>query len=411
MSEFFDREHYIPVRVTDLIDHLCTDEAAALPAADGAAFRRFAHSVVGHVHSSYQSEIGRLSDGYAPFDPDADPRPLKPPTGAEREAALDSLFGTFVHLMNRANYRRLSRAQVEAIMPGASEWGVDLDVAWDAFDRVEVFYRGKGMGKRATRNWRTMWRRREVAVPTFSRVVIVFKQRPHKRLGDDADTQSVFLKLFKDIPQVDIEMLLPGGRIRMKQFDRVKFGGTLASTIGYVLWHLTKMPLLSIASGLASGALWSLYAPVSLVLGYGYKTWYSFQVSRQTYALQLTQSLYYQNLDNNSGVMFRLLDEAEEQESREILLAYYFLWRFAGESGWTITELYEAIENHLEGRLKVEIDFEIFDAIRKLERGGVVEQLDNRFRALPIDAAQEKLDSLWERHARAGAPELAETVE
>jgi hypothetical protein len=40
-----------------------------------------------------------------------------------------------------------------------------------------------------------------------------------------------------------------------------------------------------------------------------------------------------------------------------------------------------------------------------------VEQIDNRFRALPIDVAQEKLDSLWERHARAGAPELAEAVE
>jgi hypothetical protein len=411
MSEAFEREHYIPVRVSDLIEHLCGKGDAALSAADRGAFRRFARSVIGHVHSSYQTEIGRLSDVYAPFDPDADPRPLKPPIGAEREAALDSLFQTFVHLMTRANYRRLSRSQVEAIMPGASEWGVDLDVAWDAFERVEVFYRGKGMGKRATQSWRTLWRKREVGVPTFSRVVIVFKQRPHKRLGEEADTQSVFLKLFKDIPQMDIEMLLPGGRVRMKQFDRLKFGGTLASTIGYVLWHLTKMPLLSIASGLASGALWSLYAPVSLVLGYGYKTWYSFQVSRQTYALQLTQSLYYQNLDNNSGVMFRLLDEAEEQESRETLLAYFFLWRFAGERGWTLSELYEAIQNHLEDRLKVEIDFEIFDAIRKLERGGIVEQLDNRFRALPIDAAQEKLDSLWDRHARAGAPELAEAVE
>lgn len=411
MSELLEREHYIPVRVTDLIEHLCGEGDAALSAADRGAFRRFAHSVVGHVHSSYQSEIGRLSDVYAPFDPDADPKPLKPPAGAEREAALDSLFQTFVHLMTRANYRRLSRGQVEAIMPGASEWGVDLDVAWGAFDKVEVFYRGKGAGKRAVRNWRTLWRRRELAVPTFSRVVIIFKQRPHKRLGDEADTKSVFLKLFKDIPQMDIEMLLPGGRIRMRRFDRLKFGGTLASTIGYVLWHLTNMPLLSIASGIASGALWSLYAPVSLVLGYGYKTWYSFQVSRQTYTLQLTQSLYYQNLDNNSGVMFRLLDEAEEQESREILLAYFFLWRFAGARGWTITELYEAIQHQLEERLKVAVDFEIFDAIRKLERGGVVEQLDNRFRALPIESAQEKLDTLWERHARAGAPELAETVE
>ncbi len=410
MNEVFDREHYIPVRVSDLVDHLCEDGTAALSADDKAAFRQFSQSVIDHVHSSYQIEIGRLADTYAPFDPDADPKPLRPPTGADREAALEHLFQMFVHLLTHASYCRLCRSQIEGIMTGASEWGVDLDVAWDAFDRVEVFYRGKGMGNRVLQNWRTLWRKRDKPVPTFSRVVVIFKQHPHDRLSDEADTHNVFLKLFKDIPQVDIEMLLPGGRIRMTKFDRLKFGGTLASTLGYVLWHLTKMPLLSLLSGIASGALWSLYAPVSLVLGYGYKTWYSFQVSRQTYTLQLTQSLYYQNLDNNSGVMFRLLDDAEEQESREILLAYFFLWRFAGV-GWTHSALYEAIQKQLEERLKIVVDFEIVDAINKLERGGLVERIDNRFRALPIKAAQKKLDMLWHRHAIGGAPELVKTLE
>ena len=35
------------------------------------------------------------------------------------------------------------------------------------------------------------------------------------------------------------------------------------------------------------------------------------------YQLNLTQSLYYQNIDNNAGALFRLLNEAEEQEFRE----------------------------------------------------------------------------------------------
>ncbi len=220
---------------------------------------------------------------------------------------------------------------------------------------------------------------------------------PHKRLGEEADTKDVFLKLFKDIPQLDIEMLLPGGRIRMTRFDRLKLGGTLASTIGYALYHLTEMPLLSIITGVMTGTLWSLYAPVSLILGYGYKTWYSFQVSQQTYTLQLTQSLYYQNLDNNSGVMFRLLDEAEEQETCEVLLAYFYLWRYAGDAGWTVSQLNDAIELHLKERLNAVVDFEILDSLRKLSRGGLVEQVGNQFRVPPIDVAQEQLDSLWMR--------------
>jgi hypothetical protein len=404
MAEFLDREHFIPVRVVDLIDYLCDEQGPLggqkLSAAERDAFRRFARSVSGHVHVGYQAQIRRLKDAYAAFDPDADPKPLTPIPEEQRGTELEKLFGTFVDLMARANYRRLTRPQMEEVMAGASAWGVDMDVAWDAFDRVEVFYRGKGAGKRTRRHRLYFWRKYEVTVPTFARVAVIFKQRPHKRLSEDADTRSVFLKLFKDIPQMDIEMLLPGGRIKMPALDRWKLGGTLASSVGYVLWKLTEMPLVSLVSALASGAIWSLYAPVSLVLGYGYKTWYSFQSSRQTYTLQLTQSLYYQNLDSNGGVMFRLLDEAEEQDAREILLSYFFLWRYAGDRGWTAADLDDYIELDLEKRLNLKVDFEIPDAIAKLERGGIVETLGDRYRAVPIAAAQEKLDALWARHAR-----------
>lgn len=404
MAEFRDREHFIPIRVTDLIDYLCTESGPlrgqTLIPDEQVAFRRFARSVSGHIHAIYQAEIRKLKEAYAAFDPDADPKPLVRLTPAQRAVELEKLFERFIHLMARANYTRLSREEIERVMSGASDWGVDLDIAWDAFDRVEIFYRGKGFGKRTRRSWRNWWRRELVTVPTFSRVAVVFKQRVHKRLGPDADTENVFLKLFKDIPQADIEMLLPGGRIKMPKLERLKLGGSITSSIGYVGWKLSTMPLLSLVGGIAAGAFWVLVTPVALVLGYGYKTWYSFQVSRQTYTLQLTQSLYYQNLDNDSGVIFRLLDEAEEQEVREVLLAYFYLWRYAGDRGWTASELDDYIELDLEKRLNMEVDFEIRDALRKLEAGGIVELAGDRYRAVPIAAAQDRLDRLWERYAR-----------
>ena len=335
MGEYSDREHYIPVRASDVVEFLCGElgpDGQPLLSADAqVAFRRFARSVSGHVHGIYLDELRQLKETYAAFDPEPDPPPLIPITEDQRGAQLDKLFETFIHLMTRANYVRLSRDEIEKTMRGATEWGVDMDVAWDAFDKVEVFYRGKGTGKRVSWSWRHFFRKKEVTLPTFARVVVIFKQHPHKRLGDDADTRSVYLKLFKDIPQIDIEMLLPGGRIRMPKLERLKLGGSITSSLAYVAWKLSTFPLLSLLGGLATSTLWALYAPIALILGYGYKTWYSFQVSRQTYTLQLTQSLYYQNLDNNGGVMFRLLDEAEEEETREVLLAYFYLWRNAGE--------------------------------------------------------------------------------
>jgi hypothetical protein len=408
MAEYADREHFIPVRVADLVEYLCTEsgplDGQTLAADEQVRFRRFARAVSLHVHAVYQAELRQLKDSYAAFDPDADPKPLAPLTAAQRAAELDCLFATFVHLMKRANYVRMTRAEIETVMQGASDWGVDMHVTWEAFDRVEVFYRGKGFSKRFRRPWRKLFRKEPVTVPTYHRVAVILKQQPHKRLGSDADTRSVFLKLFKDIPQMDIEMLLPGTTLKMPKLERLKLGGSLTSSVGYVGWKLSALSLTGLSGALMAGSFLTLYTPVALVLGYGYKTWYSFQVSKQTYSLQLTQSLYYQNLDNNGGVVYRLLDDAEEQETRETLLAYFYLWRYAGDRGWTAAELGGYVELDLQKRLGVPVDFEILDALQKLERAKIVEVADGRYRAFPIGAALERLDTLWERYAKDPVP-------
>ena len=48
-------------------------------------------------------------------------------------------------------------------------------------------------------------------------------------------------------------------------------------------------------------------------VGYSYKSWATYKSTKEKYSLNLTQSLYYQNLDNNAGVLTHLMDEAEEQ--------------------------------------------------------------------------------------------------
>ena len=421
MAEYADREHFIPIRASDLVGFLCTESGPVagqrLTPDEQAAFRRFARSVAAHIHTVYLAELRHLKDAYAAFDPDADPKPLATLTDQQRAAELDKLFATFVHLMARANYVRLSPDELKIVMEGASDWGIDMDVAWDAFDRLEVFYRGKGTSRRFRRSWRNRWRREEVKVPTFTRVAVILKQRPHKRLGPDADTKSVFLKLFKDIPQSDVEMLLPAARVKMPKFDRLKLGGSITSTVGAIGYKLSTIgfSLTQIGGALAAGTVATLYAPVAVIAavgGYGYKTWYSFQVTKQTYSLQLTQSLYYQNLDNNAGVMFRMLDEAEEQEIREALLAYFYLWRYAGDRGWTAAEVDDYVELDVERRLNLTVDFEVDDALRKLVSAGLVEADGDRYRPLPIDAAQAKLDDLWDRYAKAGMrpPDPAEAL-
>jgi len=396
-------EHYIPVRVADLVDHLCREAGPragqVLDADEQLRFRRFSQAVSYHLHGIYLGELRRLKDAYAPFDPDSDPKPLVPPTDAERAASLEQLFATFIHMMQRANYTRLSRKDLEHVILGASDWGVDMHVNWNIFHQVEVFCRGYGTTRRFLRRWWKFFRREDVKVPTFKRTVVMLKQQPHPALGHGADTKSVFLKLFKDIPRMDVEMLLPGTQIKMPFFDRLKLGTSVTSSVGYVIWKFSTLSLAAITGALSLGttaAFLTLYSPIALLLGYGYKTWYSFQVSKQTYSLQLAQSLYYQNLDNNGGVMYRLLDEAEEQETRETLLAWFFLWRYAGDRGWTAAELDQYVELDFARRLNLDVDFEVDDALKKVVKAGLVEAKGDRYIAIPLDAALEKLDRLGE---------------
>ena len=114
--------------------------------------------------------------------------------------------------------------------------------------------------------------------------------------------------------------------------------------------------------------------------------------TKDKYQLNLTRSLYYQNLDNNAGVLFRILDEAEEQECREVILAYALLRRRAGEIGWTEDELDAATERFLHDALGFAVDFEVADALQKLVRLGCASVDETgRWRAVSLNAAQESL--------------------
>lgn len=387
-------EPYIPLRVTDLVDVLLTEagtpEYAPMPAEQHEAFRKFASLLGQRIESNYRGLLRTLLDAYAPFDPDTETLALRDPGVDGASTRLDNLFASFTLLLERGGFHRMTRDEIERTMQGASHWGIEMDVCWDVFDRVEVFYRGKGIGWRTRRPWWRFFREQELEVPTFRRVVLMLKQQSHPRLDKHADTSSVFLKVFKDIPQMDIEMLLPGTRLRMPKLERGKLGGTALGSIAFLAWKIVTS--VSIPA-LLSGSLLALVTPLLLLGGYGYKTIFNFRMSKRTYLLQLTQSLYFQNLDSNAGVLHRLFDEAGEQDLRQTLLAWCFLWRFGGPTGWTEPVLDATIERDLERRLGVRIEVDTGEALARLERMQLVKRLGDCYIAVALNESIQKLEN------------------
>ena len=415
------REHFIPLRPAELVQKLADDPAVTI--FEREQFRQFCQLIEATIHHEYRTRLEALKAAYAPFDPDGDSGSVAV-GGSSRNAtegvpysysaegvrysaervpcSARKLFEQFDALLMRANYRRLSREELEQAVREPNHTGLHLKLNLDIFERLEIYVRGDFTVAKTSRTWRSLWRETAANVPIHRRLALIFRLKQVTPATDPLDTRAVVLKLFKDIPQQDVETLLPGACIRIGWVEQAKIVLPTLSGVGLTLFKLLKG-----AAAVAFVSLYGLIAFLALVsgaVGYGLRSFHGYLRTREKHQLNLTRHLYFQNLDNNSGVIYHLLAEAEEQEFREIVLAYWLLWR-GGLSGATSRQLDIAAEAWLDERCGLTIDFEVGDALAKLQRLGlahstptrsVSEGVLPRWRALDIEAALAALDQAWD---------------
>ncbi len=120
-------------------------------------------------------------------------------------------------------------------------------------------------------------------------------------------------------------------------------------------------------SPIALGGL--LVAPISA----GVNSFFGFQRAKQKHLLAMIHRLYYLTLANNASVLTRLIDSAEDEEYKEAMLAYFFLWRRPRQRRAVDRP---ALDEHIETlparrRPAIAINFEVSDALAKLFRLGL----------------------------------------
>jgi hypothetical protein len=354
---------------------------------DGPAAKVFRHACA-RIEQAFQQEFHeirqRVKDVYAPLDPDADTRLVELHTGDEQEDSLADLLGK---LLERANYERVTGDDLQRALRSASLFQVRLYVDMDDFAEVLLYTRGASQREETLKELFGLWRRR-VQFINYDRVVLYIRFR------DDIDSDSALgdcrggstmLKLFQNVPAADLEMLFPNIRVGMRWLDRLLIGVPALVSGGLVFTTKAGATLLLLGSligfwlGISSkpveldkAALIALGAGLGALGGYCWKQFSNFRNRKLKYTQALTENLYFKLLDNNAGVLFRLLDDAEESECKESLLAYYFLLAAVGPL--TAEELDNRIENWLGEKWECRIDFEIADALQKLRRLGLAEE-------------------------------------
>ncbi len=426
MAEQASLGHFIPLRKRELMDVL-TREADLNPAEQG-QFEQLCQMIDSSIHFHYHKRLENLRDAYAAYDPDAEERPLTTSTVNPEVDEQESgrVFAEFDSLMTRANFRRLTREEIVQAISGASLLGIKLKTNFQVFERLEVYARGSRARVMRRKNIAKGMRSEEVAIPIYERLAVILRMKPEEvgattsAVGtstqdllpaDSSQRRPIVMKLFKNIPQGDVEMLLPGTRIEMSLLDQGRIWLPTLSGLG-----MTAYKLFQGAVVVAFASLYGLFVFLGLVggaIGYGVSAFFGYSNTKNRYHLNLTRSLYFQSLDNNAGVIMRLLDEAEAQEFREAVLAYWLLWQQGnGDGGWHAEQIDLAAEEFLQHRCKIKVDFEVHDALEKLEQANLVHRTsDGRYVAVGMQAAISELDRQWDTAYQASESTSHESIE
>ena len=364
-------DHFIPVSTSDLIKRL---EHSANGALEPQQLRviKLLRQNLSYDFNLRLNDIRRL---YQPLNPDNELI-----ASGQREPDVDGCIAALRETLTAANYTELNQQQIQYALQKTSPYGLEIRIDFDDFEHAALFYRGKSQQAIAVRDWKRLFlQKKAVHLINYQRLFLVLRFRPGK--GEPG----LHLKMFKNIPRPDLEMLFPNSRVRMKAFDKIKIaitggGGTvggLVATIGKISAAINPWTI-AIALG-GFGAL--LWRQISKVL-----------VQKTRYMATLAQNLYFHNLDNNLGAITHLIDMARQEEIKETILAYAMLCRHRKLS---VSQLDDACEDWFNDEFGQPIDFDIDDAITKLQRFGLVDRDADCLRCGDTAQAITQLESHW----------------
>jgi len=198
--------------------------------------------------------------------------------------------------------------------------------------------------------------------------------------------RAIHIKSFWNIPMADTEVVFPEKKIYVKKLDLIQ------------LFVMVVLALVAVyAKILEGGDFGKLFFIVISLLGLrAFQTWQAMQIARQRISDLMTSTLYLKSMDSQIGVLFYLMDAMEEQEQKEVMIAYSLLSQ--NPQGLTKLELDETCELFLKNEYDADVDFEIDDSLKKLETEKLVEKKEDKYFAVPLKDALTRLDHKWDNY-------------
>jgi hypothetical protein len=399
--------HFIPFSRRQVVDMILDEARKRDGAPDEERFRLLARLVRGIFHFQFHERVEVLKEQFALLCADGAHGGRGVADAAEPDAVTEEGIRSFEtglqHVLEKGNYEAISQADLARAFEESSLIPLRVEVDQGSYERLLLYSRGESAQTVRIKRWFGL-RTIRPSVASYDRVCLYIRfQRGESGASPALEsdfTSPVTLKLFRNIPKADLEMLLPNCRTRMRRVDKLLI--LVPALFGGVPVFVKIAPLfvlLAVVLGLTQHPIDNASLTAGLIgaitLGaYLFQRWENFKSRKLNFAKTLSENLYFRNLDNNEGVLTRLVDEAEEEECKEALLGYAFLaW---STEPITADALDRSIEEWLRDTHRVALDFEVADALDKLEKLEIVQRAGGGLlEALPLAEAVGKLRQRW----------------
>jgi len=385
-----DRQHYIPVSRARVREKLFQLEGISDQQRE--SLSKVAGMLEAIWHHRAHAGLERLKLLYEKLDPDQ----FSEPELGGRDEFLSVLFET----LGSGNWEGISDEEMQAAMEGESVFPISLDIRSDEFVAMHLFKLGELIVSDVRSSWFGL-KKEEVEIDSYDRVIQIiqfqekewFDERKRSKHYPGVEASGLHLRLFKTVPKLDLETIYPNTSPMMRVIDKVKIIAPLLG--GFVTLGLKFGPLL-VGADTGDTSL-SVIAGLSTALGtYVLKTYMSYQKTKEKYQTQVSKDLYFKGQANNTAVLNLLVDLAEEQEVKEALLAYTFLL-VESDKKYSRKTLDSRIEQWLTETFGYQIDFEIADALTKLQQMKLIrEEADGLLSVPPTAEALTILDKQWD---------------
>jgi len=411
-------EAFIPVSRFEIAEHLVVNGVWGATSRD--SVRRLFRYLSAWRHVVYKERLDELEQTYLPFSSETDLLRLGDFTPDQLTAYRSRFIKGLRRLLKQANYIEVDKGELHGMMNAGSQYQLELKVELADFEECILYRRGTDFRTELRRSpWTLYLVQTPVEFPIYQRLCVLLKLWPEdtridqvmteqkvprwraKRivrasrssLPEGIESDKIYIKLFRDIPHTDLEMLFPNTKVRLSRLDKIKIGGSAASGVGLGIFGLITNVL--------TAAVFSPYALLVGLFGIGtvvFRQVMGFFNQRTQYMKVLAQNLYFHSLADNRSAFTLLANRAEEEDVKEEMLLYTVLANDVVKRN-EIGKVHSYLSSWLRENYNLDVDFEAEEALDRLMRDGIVrEGPDGMLITMKPDEALQHYDSMWDSY-------------